>query len=186
MYIQNKHSNKMLSISRSIAFIVAAIVLTTITDVLAFSAPTTHRPHTSTVTAKNTRLFSSPSPSTDRNPDRPELPTIPGDFDWDSKYAGDADWLMGDAVPGKRVMNEIELATQITSLGGLEEKWRKERLAQEYNDGIQIGWVYKAEVTNGRFAMFFLLTGLLTEYWTGISLPGQVEEMLRIAGVISM
>jgi hypothetical protein len=80
----------------------------------------------------------------------------------------------------------MELASQITALGGLEEKWRKERLLQEYNADIQIGWVPKAEVTNGRFAMFFLITGLLTEYWTGISLPGQVEEMLRIAGVIGM
>ena len=116
----------------------------------------------------------------------PELPTIPGDFDWDSKYAGDSDWLTGDAVPGKRVMNELELASQVTALGALEEKWRRERQAQEYNDAIQIGWVPKAEIFNGRTAMFFLITGLLTEYWTGISIPGQVEEMLRIAGVIGM
>lgn len=179
----------MVIITRSISVfsvvVVAVVVSTIITDVVAFTAPM-HQPRQSAKFV-NTQMFSSPpSSSTDRNPDRPELPTIPGDFDWDSKYAGDSDWLMGDAVPGKRVMNEIELASQITALGGLEEKWRKERLAQEYNDGIQIGWVYKAEVTNGRFAMFFLITGLLTEYWTGISLPGQVEEMLRIAGVISM
>jgi hypothetical protein len=116
----------------------------------------------------------------------PELPTIPGDFDWDSKYAGDADWLMGDAVPGKRVLSELELASQVTALGALEEKWRRERQAQEYNDARQVGWVPKAEIFNGRTAMFFLVTGLLTEYWTGISIPGQVEEMLRIAGVIGM
>ena len=175
----------MFIVTRSFSLIV---VVAAIADVLAFTAPTLPQRHPAAAakcTDRSIRLFSSP-PSTDRNPDRPELPTIPGDFDWDSKYAGDSDWLTGDAVPGKRVMNEIELASQITALGGLEEKWRKERLAQEYNDGIQIGWVYKAEVTNGRFAMFFLITGLLTEYWTGISLPGQVEEMLRIAGVIGM
>lgn len=121
------------------------------------------------------------------NPNPPsELPTIPGDFDWDSKYAGDADWLMGDAVPGKRVLSELELASQVTSLGALEEKWRRERQAQEYNDARQVGWVPKAEIFNGRTAMFFLVTGLLTEYWTGISIPGQVEELLRIAGVIGM
>jgi hypothetical protein len=132
-------------------------------------------------------LYSSATPTPpDRNPNKPELPTIPGDFDWDNKYSGDADWLMGDAVPGKRVLNEIELASQVTALGALEEKWRRERLGQEYNDAIQIGWVPKAELANGRFAMFFLITGLLTEYWTGISIPGQVEELLRIAGVIGM
>jgi hypothetical protein len=133
--------------------------------------------------APRSRLHS----SSNSNPNAPpELPAIPGDFDWDSKYAGDVDWLMGDAVPGKRVLSELELASQVTALGALEEKWRRERQAEEYNDARQIGWVPKAEIFNGRTAMFFLVTGLLTEYWTGISIPGQVEEMLRIAGVIGM
>jgi len=118
------------------------------------------------------------------NPDRPELPVIPGDYDWDSKYEGDPDWITGSAVPGKAVLNEIELAQQVTALGGLEEKWRKEREMREYEESINVGFVPVAETVNGRFAMFFLVTGLLTEYWTGISLPGQVEEMLRISGVI--
>jgi hypothetical protein len=118
-----------------------------------------------------------------RNSDRPELPEIPGDYDWDTKYMGDADWITSN-VPGKVPMNEIELARQITSLTSLEEKWRKERIQSEYEDSINVGWVPTAELANGRFAMFFLITGLLTEYWTGVSLPGQVEELLRISGVI--
>lgn len=118
------------------------------------------------------------------NPDRPELPVIPGDYDWDSKYEGDPDWVTGSEVPGKAVLNEIDLAQQATSLGGLEEKWRKERIQREYEESINVGFVPVAEIVNGRTAMFFLVTGLLTEYWTGISLPGQVEEMLRISGVI--
>jgi hypothetical protein len=119
-----------------------------------------------------------------RNPDRPELPAIPGDYDWDAKYAGDADWMVGTQVPGKRTLNDIELAQQVTALSALEDKWRKQREYAEYEDSKNVGFVPKAELINGRTAMFFLVTGLLTEYWTGISLPGQVEEMLRIAGVI--
>ena len=118
-----------------------------------------------------------------RNLNRPELPEIPGDYDWDEKYAGDSDWVT-ENVPGKVTMNEIDLARQVTTLGGLEEKWKKERIDTEYEASINIGWVPNAELANGRYAMFFLITGLLTEYWTGISLPGQVEEMLRIAGGI--
>jgi len=34
--------------------------------------------------------------------------------------------------------------------------------------------------------MFFLVVGLLTEYWTGVSFTGQIEEMLRVTGVIGM
>ena len=118
------------------------------------------------------------------NPDRPELPVIPGDYDWDAKYQGDPDWTTGPSVPGRKVLNEIELAQQATALGGLEEKWRKDRIQREYEESINVGFVPVAEIVNGRTAMFFLVTGLLTEYWTGISLPGQVEEMLRISGLI--
>ena len=121
---------------------------------------------------------------TPRNPDRPELPELKGDFDWDEAYKEDDDWLTGDAVPGKMVLNEIELAQQVTELTKLEEQWRAERLDAEYEGSRKIGWVEGAETLNGRFAMFFLLTGLLTEYWTGETLPQQVEEILRIAGVI--
>lgn len=120
------------------------------------------------------------------NPDRPELPAVPGDFDWDAKYADDPDWLMGDAVPGKGKLNQLELAEQATALGGLEDKWRKERDYESFKDSAKTGFVPKAELLNGRTAMFFLVTGLLTEYWTGISIPGQVEELLRISGVIGL
>mmetsp|Transcript_16902 Transcript_16902/g.34918 ORF Transcript_16902/g.34918 Transcript_16902/m.34918 type:complete len:196 (-) Transcript_16902:75-662(-) len=117
------------------------------------------------------------------NPDRPELPELKGDFDWDAKFAGDEDWVT-ENVPGKMVVSELELAAQVTALTQLEEAWRKEAQWEEYEAARQVGWVDRAETMNGRFAMFFLITGLLTEYWTGISMPGQVEELLRVAGVI--
>uniref|UniRef100_A0A7R9WRJ7 High light inducible protein n=1 Tax=Craspedostauros australis TaxID=1486917 RepID=A0A7R9WRJ7_9STRA len=117
------------------------------------------------------------------NPDNPNLPALKGDFDWDAKFAGDDDWIT-ENVPGKIVLNEIELAQQATEMNKLEEKWRKERQFAEYEAERNVGWTANAELLNGRFAMFFLVTGLLTEYWTGVSLPGQVEELLRIGGFI--
>lgn len=119
-----------------------------------------------------------------RNPDRPELPELKGDFDWDEAYKEDDDWLTGDAVPGKMVVNEVELAQQVTALTRLEETWRAERLDREYEASRKIGFVEGAERLNGRSAMFFIVTGLLTELWTGQTMPEQVEELLRIAGVI--
>lgn len=145
-----------------------------------YSESTKNNEYLQNLSKENPEMGSEPQ----RNPDRPELPVIPGDYDWDTKFAGDPDWITGDQVPGKAVMNEIELAQQVTALGGLEEKWRKERIQEEYEESINVGFVPTAELANGRTAMFFLVTGLLTEYWTGISLPGQVEEMLRILGVI--
>lgn len=118
-----------------------------------------------------------------RNPNRPELPELKGDFDWDEKFRGDEDWIT-DNVPGKVVLNELELAAQVAALDKLEEKWRKQREIEEYEASTNVGFVEKAELINGRTAMFFLATGLLTEYWTGFSMPAQVEEMLRIGGFI--
>ena len=118
-----------------------------------------------------------------RNPDKPELPEIKGDFDWDAKFAGDDDWIV-DNIPGKMALNEVELAAQSTALGKLEEKYKKVRLQKEYDDARILGWTGQAETFNGRFAMFFLVVGLLTEYWTGVSIPGQIEEMLRVGGFI--
>jgi Chlorophyll A-B binding protein len=117
------------------------------------------------------------------NPNNPNLPELKGDFDWDEKFGGDDDWIT-ENVPGKIVMNEIDLAAQVTQLNKLEEKWRKQRQIEEYEASRTVGWVPEAELLNGRFAMFFLATGLLTEYWTGVSMPGQVEELLRIGGFI--
>jgi hypothetical protein len=118
-----------------------------------------------------------------RNPDRPELPELKGDFDWDEKFGGDDDWIT-ENVPGRGVLGEIELAKQVTALQKLEDKWKNQRLDKEFEVERKLGWTERAEMYNGRFAMFFLVTGLLTELWTGFSLPEQVEEMLRIAGIV--
>lgn len=118
-----------------------------------------------------------------RNPDYPNLPEVKGDFDWDAKFGGDDDWIT-ENVPGKIVLDEITLARQVTALNQLEDRYRKIRRQEEIDDYQTVGWVANAETLNSRFAMFFLVVGLLTEAFTGVSIPGQVEEMLRILGFI--
>lgn len=118
-----------------------------------------------------------------RNPDKPELPEIKGDYDWDEKFAGDQDWIT-ENVPGKIVLSELELASQATELAKIEDRMRKLRKQDDYDAARILGWTDRAETFNGRFAMFFLVVGLLTEYWTGITIPGQIEEMLRVGGFI--
>ena len=117
------------------------------------------------------------------NPDNPNLPPLKGDYDWDAEYAADDDWIT-ENVPGKLVVNEIDLAAQVTELTKIEEKYRKIRKEKEYEEARIIGFVPMAETYNSRFAMFFLTVGLLTEYWTGITIPGQIEEMARVGGFI--
>eukprot|EP01083_Nonionella_stella_P006140 17808_1 len=117
------------------------------------------------------------------NPDKPELPEIKGDFDWDEKFGADEDWIV-DNIPGKMVVDDLALAAQNTALSQIEDRYKKVRLQDEYDAARILGWTGRAETFNGRFAMFFLVVGLLTEYWTGVTIPGQIEEMLRVGGFI--
>ena len=113
-----------------------------------------------------------------------QLPKLKNNlYDENEKFKEDEDWIT-ENVPGKIVLSELELAAQVTALSKLEEKWRKESLQREYDEQRLLGFTQQAEMYNGRFAMFFLVVGLLTEYWTGFTIPGQIEEMLRVVGII--
>jgi len=156
-------------------------------------APAQQRHFAKIATSSPTQLYAGEGTAADRasevdvepqmNPDNPNLPALKGDYDWDAEYAADDDWIT-ENVPGKMVLNEVDLAAQVTELSKIEDRYRKIRQDAEYEDARIIGFVPMAETYNGRFAMFFLVVGLLTEYWTGITIPGQIEEMARVGGFI--
>ena len=86
--------------------------------------------------------------------------------------------------PRPRVPTRVGNAPQAAKLDALSEKWRK-RQAREEDEGAQlVGWSKAAEITNGRFAMFFLPVGLITEYYTGESVPQQVYTLLQTLGFV--
>lgn len=86
-------------------------------------------------------------------------------------------------VPGKIELNELQLAEQRTKLMKLEAKYKQARLVKEYEASRKFGFVPFAEQLNGRSAAFFFVVGLLTEYWTGYTIPQQIELMLNTVGV---
>jgi len=163
------------------------------TNGLAVTKMTTTSPTTTTTTTTTTtsQLFESTLSAEDSseesdapvNEKYPNLPEVKGDFDWDAKFGGDDDWIT-ENVPGKIVLDDITLAKQVTALSQLEDKYRKERVQDEFEDFQVSGWVVNSELLNSRFAMFFLAVGLFTESFTGLTMPGQCEEMLRILGFI--
>ena len=83
--------------------------------------------------------------------------------------------------PGKIVVNEIEIA-ELSEVYG--QQWRRRQEQLERDQGLNVGWVFKAETINGRLAMFFLIVGLITEYYTGESIPQQTLTMFRTLGII--
>jgi hypothetical protein len=89
----------------------------------------------------------------------------PDDLNWDAEFT------------------EMELAEQEAKLTALAKKWERREEEEEYWDSIRSGFGPGPERINGRFAMFFLITGLATEYYTGQSIPQQVETLLQTFGL---
>lgn len=50
----------------------------------------------------------------------------------------------------------------------------------------QFGWTRRAEISNGRWVMFGLLVGALTEYATGVDFVDQLKLMASYSGLLDM
>jgi len=89
-------------------------------------------------------------------------------------------------VPGKSELDEMTAAKQISDLDSLSARWQRQKDLREWEESRLTGWSEQAEIINGRSAMFFLIVGLLTELWTGQSIPEQVVTMARVGGFIGL
>lgn len=89
-------------------------------------------------------------------------------------------------IPGKTPQDAATLARKTKDLEALTKKWQRKRRQREYQEARFTGFSENAEILNGRFAMFFLVTGLATEQFTGQSIPEQIETGLRTLGVIGL
>ena len=97
--------------------------------------------------------------------------------------------LAGEQVEGdigSVSLSEVEEAEVAAKLDALSTKWRKRENQQEMDKGQALGWGISPEQINGRMAMFFLITGLITEYYTGQSMPQQVYTLLQTLAIVEV
>ena len=87
-------------------------------------------------------------------------------------------------VPGKIKIGENEIIQREKKLKSIAENWKKERIIEEEATNKLFGFTKNSEVLNGRLAMFFLTTGILTEIWTNQTMIGQIDTILRITGLL--
>jgi len=80
--------------------------------------------------------------------------------------------------------SDMELAEQDAKLQALSDKWKNFEELSDYEDSKRSGFGPSPEIINGRTAMFFIVTGLITEYYTGQSMPQQVYTMLQTLSII--
>jgi len=81
-------------------------------------------------------------------------------------------------------VSEMELQVQSAKLDALSAKWEKRQEQLDYAESLRSGWGPSPERINGRFAMFFIVVGLITEYYTGQSLPSQCYTMLQTLSIV--
>ena len=86
-------------------------------------------------------------------------------------------------IPGKIKLAENEIFEREKKLKSLAESWKRERIIKEEAYNQFLGFTKNSEILNGRLAMFFLTTGLLTEVWTKETMIDQIDTMLRIVGI---
>ncbi|CAN0333812.1 unnamed protein product [Ectocarpus sp. 12 AP-2014] len=91
-----------------------------------------------------------------------------------------------DDIPGKIVLPPDVLAEQQKGLEKIAQQLRRERLDKEAEDAITFGFCPRAELWNGRSAMFGITVGMLTEYWTGQSIPQQIETFAQLLGLLPL
>ena len=87
------------------------------------------------------------------------------------------------AITGKIKLAENEIIEREKKLKSLAEAWKRERIIKEEAYNQFLGFTKNSEILNGRLAMFFLTTGLLTEVWTKETMIDQIDTMLRIVGI---
>uniref|UniRef100_A0A0G4FPC2 Uncharacterized protein n=1 Tax=Chromera velia CCMP2878 TaxID=1169474 RepID=A0A0G4FPC2_9ALVE len=84
-------------------------------------------------------------------------------------------------TPGKKEC--VNSGEKRVKLLNLQERFET-ALDPEEEEDQWVGWAPIPELINGRLAMFFFATGLLTELWTGESIPSQIRTMLEITGLV--
>lgn len=107
------------------------------------------------------------------------------------------------AVRGKRmsaVMNatetDVETETkQMLKDGGVTVEYQRRKAKdmvkffkqQAYDQAVEdsqvFGWTPKNEINNGRWTMFGLLVGMMTEYATGVDFIDQVKLTVSVLGI---
>ncbi|KZV33194.1 hypothetical protein F511_18210 [Dorcoceras hygrometricum] len=81
--------------------------------------------------------------------------------------------------------NVITLEFQRQKAKELQEYFKQKKL-EEVDQGPVFGFVGKNEISNGRWAMFGLAVGMLTEYATGSDFVDQLKILLSNFGILDL
>ena len=61
--------------------------------------------------------------------------------------------------------------------------FRKRAYEEDAENSTTFGWTADNEINNGRWTMFGLLVGMMTELATGVDFPDQIRLMISVSGL---
>ena len=61
--------------------------------------------------------------------------------------------------------------------------FRKRAYEEDADNSTTFGWTADNEINNGRWTMFGLLVGMMTELATGVDFPDQIRLMISVLGL---
>ncbi|KAG2437645.1 hypothetical protein HYH02_011284 [Chlamydomonas schloesseri] len=106
--------------------------------------------------------------------------------------------LKRDGSDQKRLFNDASDASSPASTGSVTVEYQRQRAkemrqyfidlrTEEMRGKSQVfGWTPKNEISNGRWVMFGLLVGMLTEYATGVDFIDQLKLMVSYLGIVDL
>eukprot|EP00850_Spirogloea_muscicola_P005919 SM000027S09700 [mRNA] locus=s27:921005:921538:+ [translate_table: standard] len=68
----------------------------------------------------------------------------------------------------------------------LTQYFQDKQYEEQRRRGRIFGWTRKNEIANGRWTMFGLAVGLLTEYATGSTFPDQLRIIVQNLGIADL
>jgi hypothetical protein len=77
----------------------------------------------------------------------------------------------------------ITVERQRAKAKDMVQYFRKRAYEEDVENSTTFGWTADNEINNGRWTMFGLLVGMMTELATGVDFPDQIRLMISVLGV---
>ena len=78
---------------------------------------------------------------------------------------------------------ETTVEYQRTKAKEMVKYFKEMQYQQLVEDSTVFGWTKKNEINNGRWTMFGLLVGMMTEYATGVDFIDQIKLLVNVLGI---
>ena len=81
---------------------------------------------------------------------------------------------------------ETTVEYQRTKAKEMVKYFKEMQYQQLVEDSTVFGWTKKNEINNGRWTMFGLLVGMMTEYATGVDFIDQIKLLVNVLGIADL